>query len=497
MKLLDIINAPWAITQKAYREIADIYQVHMKGDYIDIKGLEEKYQIRFQDTVSQKEKDLYDVVNGKAVISILNVISKRLNFFSWLFGGTSAEMVGQAMEAAMNDSSIDEIILYIDSPGGTVDGTFELSDLIYSLRGTKPITAFTDGMMASAAYAIGSAADKIYISGNTTQIGSIGVITMHVDWSEAFKKAGVKVTEIKRGKYKAVGSPYKSLDKDSKDMIQEEIDYLYTVFVDTVAKNRGIAAEMVLSQMSTDVKPIFIGEQAIEAGLADGVSTMALLIDKDTGGSPAIKPSAIDQSKINNWIEDRLASDKKKTSAGSADEEKEEVIMNIEELKAKHPDLYKSIFEDGKTTGHGEGHKAGLEEGLEQGRKEGADQEMARIKSVKDQMIPGHEALVETLMFDGATTGEQAAVKILAVEKQIKDKKLDNFKEDGEDIDVTAATSPEIETTAEGEDAKLPLEDRAKATWDKDPKIREEFRNFDVYLAFRKNEKNARVLSKK
>ena len=94
-------------------------------------------------------------------------------------------------------------------------------------------------MMASAAYWIGSAADEIYISGDTVNIGSIGVIATHVDYSQMDQKMGVKVTEVVAGKYKNMGSPNMALSKEAEMMMQGQVDHIYSVFVEEVAANRG------------------------------------------------------------------------------------------------------------------------------------------------------------------------------------------------------------------------------------------------------------------
>jgi len=172
---------------------------------------------------------------------------------------------------ALNDSGVGKIILYIDSPGGTVDGTFDLANFIFNNRGQKPIIAYTDGMMLSAAYAIGAAADAVFISGDTTMVGSIGIVAAHEDYSKLEEKIGIKTTEIYSGRYKRIISQYAPLSEEGKKTIQDEVDYLYSIFINDVAKFRGTTSKDVLSRMSTDAKRIFIGHQAITAGLVDGL----------------------------------------------------------------------------------------------------------------------------------------------------------------------------------------------------------------------------------
>lgn len=209
-------------------------------------------------------------VDGVRVIPIVGVISKRMNIFSNISGGVSTELLKQEIQEAMCDGSIKSILLEVDSSGGSVDGTFELSDFIHSQRGIKPIITFTDGIMCSAAYLIGSATDKVICTG-TSQVGSIGVIMKHVDFSEKDKQDGVKETVLHSGKYKAVGSGSRPLSKEDREYMQEKLDYYYTLFVDGVARNRGVSSEKVLGDMADG--RIFIGQQAVDVGLVDEIGT--------------------------------------------------------------------------------------------------------------------------------------------------------------------------------------------------------------------------------
>jgi len=271
MKIIDVLTSPWAIVPEKLYEIQEIYSVHLRGEKIDLAGIEAKIGKPLEN-----EEKKYDVINDVAVIYLHGVTAKRANLFTKISGGVSTELAGRDITQTLDDPEIRGIILDIDSPGGTVDGTLELAELVYSGRSKKPIVAHTDGMMASAAYWIGSAAHKIYISGDTVQTGSIGVVATHVDYSKYEAKLGIKTTEVYAGKYKRLVSQYRPLSKDGQQLLQEKVDYLYSVFVDSVALHRGESAETVLENMA-DGK-VFTGKQGITAGLVDGVSTLDRLI---------------------------------------------------------------------------------------------------------------------------------------------------------------------------------------------------------------------------
>lgn len=272
MKLIDIVNGPWAITPEMLLEIQGIYATHLRGEKIDLEAVEARVGKPLANSRMNSQ-----VVDGVAVISIDGTIAKKMNLFSSISGGASSQMVAKDIESALNDFTVKGIILNVDSPGGTVDGTAELAEFIYQARGKKPIVCFSDGMIASAAYWIASACDQISISGDTNPVGSIGVIASHRDFSKYEERMGVKTTEITAGKYKRIASQYEPLSKDGRAEIQEKVDYLYSVFVNTVARNRGVSTDTVLSDMADG--RVFTGRQSITAGLVDGVSTLGALID--------------------------------------------------------------------------------------------------------------------------------------------------------------------------------------------------------------------------
>lgn len=277
MRVIDILTSPWAVVPDKLFEIQSIYSRHLRGEKIDIKALEAKLGQPLQNEVQG-----YETIDGVAVVPVDGVMSKRMNLFSKISGGASTEMIARDFRAALADPAVHAIILRIDSPGGSVDGTMELAQMIYAARGQKPIVALADGMAASAAYWVASAADHVYVSSATTAVGSIGVVATHVDYSESEKSAGIRVTEIYAGQFKRIASEHKPLSAEGRQYMQDTVDHLYSIFVTEVAKHRGSDPETVHKNMADG--RIFIGQQAIDAGLVDGVSTLDQLI-ADMGAS--------------------------------------------------------------------------------------------------------------------------------------------------------------------------------------------------------------------
>ena len=141
--------------------------------------------------------------------------------------------------------------------------------------------------MASAAYWIGAAADAVVISSDVVQVGSIGVVATHTDVSKSEEMQGIKTTEIVAGKYKRIASQYAPLTQEGRQTIQDHLDYIYSAFVEDVAKFRGVSVDNVLSNMADG--RVFIGKQSIDVGLMDGVSTIEKLIeDLNAAGARSI-----------------------------------------------------------------------------------------------------------------------------------------------------------------------------------------------------------------
>ena len=208
----------------------------------------------------------YNVREGQAFIPIRGILSKENNFFSAVLGNTSYRQIQNSLTKALADREVENITLDIDSFGGDVSGLFDLVDFIYESREIKPIYAIANDNAFSGAYAIASAASKIFVN-RTSGVGSIGVIATHVDVSEMDKKEGVKYTSIFAGAHKNDGSPHTPLSEDATKSLQKEVDRLYDIFVETVSRNRKILKEDIVN---TQAK-VYYGQDAISMKLVDEI----------------------------------------------------------------------------------------------------------------------------------------------------------------------------------------------------------------------------------
>lgn len=263
-------GAAWAIVPERFDEL--VRQVHEATITDDLILKAEKEGALVLGFSQDQDAEKYEITeDGAAIIKIAGPLMKDAGFFGRLFGFSDYNGIQAAVKAAVDDQRVNGIILDVDSPGGTVNGADETAEMIFNARGQKPIVAFSSGMMASAAYLIGSAADKIVV-GKNAEVGSIGVLMIHRDFSKAEERFGVKTTYLKAGKFKAIGNPSEPLSDDARAVFQEELNHIYGNFIETVSLHRDTEAEKVRSDMADG--RIFLGVQAVGAGLADEVGNL-------------------------------------------------------------------------------------------------------------------------------------------------------------------------------------------------------------------------------
>lgn len=218
-----------------------------------------------------KYTDFSQIPEGSiAMISISGPIMKYGGMCS--YGSIDkAEMI----QRADNAPNIKGIILDIDSPGGQVAGTTHLADAV---KGTKkPIIAMiNDGIAASAAMWVASAADEIYATKKTDMVGSVGVYTTLYDYNAYLEKEGLKVHEIY-----APGSEEKNLDyrealKGNYEILQQELKVIRDEFVNTISVNRAGK----LTNDDWKGGKMFFPDKAKRIGLIDGQKTVAQVIKR-------------------------------------------------------------------------------------------------------------------------------------------------------------------------------------------------------------------------
>jgi signal peptide peptidase SppA len=215
---------------------------------------------------------------GVAVIGVVGSLVNRGGWVGAFSGITSYEGFKYSIGAAARDASVSSILLDMDSPGGEAVGAFEAADAVRAAAAIKEVVAVVNGMAASAAYAIASAATRIVTTSSGIS-GSIGVVMLHADYSNKLHQAGIVPTLIFAGARKVDGNPYEKLTAEVKGELSAEINRFYDLFVSSVAVGRsGMSDEAI---RATEART-YIGADAVSVGLADAVGSFESVLSELT-----------------------------------------------------------------------------------------------------------------------------------------------------------------------------------------------------------------------
>ena len=211
-------------------------------------------------------------LEGIAVIPVLGTLVRRSSYIGAASGLTSYHDIEAMAEAAFSDPQVRAVLLEIDSSGGEAGGVFDLAQRLRQLAQTsgKPLWAIADEAALSAAYAIACAADRLWLT-RTAEVGSIGVVAVHIDESVADAKAGLNYTFLHAGAHKIDGHPHAPLPAPVAADIQADIDQLHDQFIALVAGFRRLTSEVI---RATEAR-VYRGEAALQARLADQIGTRA------------------------------------------------------------------------------------------------------------------------------------------------------------------------------------------------------------------------------
>lgn len=314
---LSIFNKQWLIEPTAALQMLDFWMKIQEGgkwDYGEAAGARHnKFFANFGVIAAPNNSGAMSSFDGfgnasVVVISISGPLMKDDNC-----GDLGTASLKQLIQVASNTPSIHTIIFDVDSPGGTVDGTKALADVIKACG--KRTIALVNGLMCSAAYWIGSACNEIYASCTTDIIGSIGTMCALVDSTAALEKKGYVIRE-----YYATGSTDKNkmftdAEKgDGKALISEMLDPMNSEFLGAVKANRGSK----LNEEALTGKT-YMPDKAMEMGLIDGIKSFEEVM------TIATINTSFNQSK--------------------------NTAMTAAEFKAAHPTAHAEIFEAGMKQG--------------------------------------------------------------------------------------------------------------------------------------------------
>ena len=226
----------------------------------------------------------YIAEDGTGVIPIAGVIGKSLSPLEKMTGAVDVNDIAETIDEYSMNPQVTRIAFQVSSPGGTVTGVEELANKVRNI--SKPTMSYTDTEMASAAYWVAAAADKVVASPSST-VGSVGVYMVVADYSEAAKAEGIKMIVIKAGQHKAIGVPGTEVTDAHQAHLQEGVDEIHTDFKAAVLKTRKmVKAEDMEGQ-------VFSGKQAAQRGLVTGLAdsfneAVAMWAENSIAPAPAV-----------------------------------------------------------------------------------------------------------------------------------------------------------------------------------------------------------------
>lgn len=468
--LLDYITTrAWALEESVGAQLQAVVMRHVAGTTISQDEIDEIVAARDAKTAARKVE--YEVSNGTAVIPVTGVIAKHASQVNNVSQprGTATTDVADMLKRALADDSVRDILLAIDSPGGAVDGVQALSDHVFNARGKKPITALADGQMCSAAYWIGSQADRVLATPDAV-VGSIGVYATAADVSRAAKNEGVEVTVVRSGKHKGAGTPGTALSTDHIAGIQRTVDSYAALFRQAVARGRGSAIADVGAVATGEV---WIGADAQSAGLIDGVATLEQVLGVSAAPTQAAATAASGEAIANTTAADVPPAVIASTEGHYMDPKTnaaEPRPLTAEAVATEHPGAADAL------------------------RAEGARQERKRIAAIREMSAKGQEALVDKLVADGADENS-ASRALLADLKARNTTTLQALHESApKSVGNDDATFTERKTAKADEPAADDFLGQAKVAYAANPSLAREFGEEKYYAAFLEQQAGKRAL---
>ncbi len=203
------------------------------------------------------------VTGNVAVIPIKGVIMIDKEDKLFATGVASSTSIVALIEKAEKDTAVQAIVFDINSPGGAPVASAEISRAIK--EATKPTVAVIREVGASGAYWAASAADLI-IANEVSITGSIGVLASYLQYGDLLERYNISYERFIAGEYKDMGSPYRKMSEEEKELYQGELDIMHDIFIRSVAENRGLTYEYTESLATGQ---IYLGVQALDLGIVD------------------------------------------------------------------------------------------------------------------------------------------------------------------------------------------------------------------------------------
>lgn len=270
-----VFGEPWAITQQGMEVVTTTVALYLQGERRTADEALAAISGAQYGTASGTDP----ATPGVRVLTLYGTVMNRASMMSTLSGGTSPQALAADLRAAADDPDVTEIVIDVDSPGGTVHGTREAYEAMLYARERKPVTAVASGNMCSAALWIASGATRI-VATPTAHIGSVGVIVSWRDSSAAAASAGLQYHYYRSAPDKAPGGDGEAHNKQIDAAARGLVDRTFQVFLDDLAAARGVTPDDARDRWGSG--QVWVGADAVAVGLADSLGTLQSVLNPAT-----------------------------------------------------------------------------------------------------------------------------------------------------------------------------------------------------------------------
>jgi capsid assembly protease len=210
-----------------------------------------------------------------ACIMLTGILENCQSLMGYFMGGTDLHEFRNCFATAMNNPSIGSILLFVDSPGGSVGGVQEAADMVFAARGKKRVTAMVDGMACSAAYWITSQAAEVVMS-PSAEVGSVGVYQLSLHYDRALDQQGVTPEIIHEPPMKIAGNPFQPLADEARSEFQKQVHATYVDFLGAVARGRSTTRGAVSASYGRGMT--VMARPALDAKMVDRIDPIETVI---------------------------------------------------------------------------------------------------------------------------------------------------------------------------------------------------------------------------
>jgi signal peptide peptidase SppA len=269
-------RTPWAATPETIESVRRLLDAKIRGriDVAEQPSVVDSPVRRYQTLFGKRSqapgddnrnrRKPYAVMDGVAVVPFFGVVGKHLDDLEVLCGGCDIDRFMSVLREARADPEANAgTVIWFHSPGGVVTGIPEAAREIAAMLDTgPPVWAYTDGMMASAAYWLASQTEAVFAA-PSSDVGSIGVFLAWLDMSQNLEDQGIRLELVKAGEHKAVGHPAVAISEEQRAMLQTEVDEIYAMFTSAVVAKRDVPESAMQGQT-------FSFDRQTANGLVDG-----------------------------------------------------------------------------------------------------------------------------------------------------------------------------------------------------------------------------------